>query len=162
MLKLNKKGYITIEVILSSVLAFAVAFFLIDITVKLVNKTDDAYLDTVLMADKTLIIKNIKECIEKDIADYGNISELKYLNQKATNIIYIKFSNGTVRYLSTVNNHVRFYMGSTTYYEKKLNSNLRDLSITFDKNDSYVFITIKATNIFSDKNNNINIPIYNG
>ena len=67
MLKLNRKGYLTIEIILASAIAFVIAFFLIDITMKLVDKTDNYYVDTVFMTDKALITKNIKELIYLNI-----------------------------------------------------------------------------------------------
>lgn len=164
MLKLNRKGYITIEVILSSVLAFAVAFFLIDITAKLVNKTDDAYLDTVLMTDKALIIKNIKECIENDIKANGRIEDF-YLYEKELEIFFNDGGSSKLKIEVNDNKTNIIYESRDNplnKYEKELNSNLKDLSIIYGKEDYYAYITIKAINIFSDKNNNINIPIYNG
>ena len=50
-MKLNRKGYLTVEIILASTLAFAIAFFLIEITVKLVSKTDDIYRDIIITND---------------------------------------------------------------------------------------------------------------
>lgn len=164
MLKLNRKGYITIEVILSSVLAFAIAFFLIDITAKLVNKTDDAYLDTVLMTDKALIIKNIKECIENDIKANGRIEDF-YLYEKELEIFFNDGGSSKLKIEVNDNKTNIIYESRDNplnKYEKELNSNLKDLSIIYGKEDYYAYITIKAINIFSDKNNNINIPIYNG
>ena len=46
-MKLNRKGYLTVEIILAYTIAFAIAFFLIEITVKLVSKTDDIYLSLI-------------------------------------------------------------------------------------------------------------------
>ena len=59
-MKLNRKGYLTVEIILASTIAFAIAFFLIEITVKLVSKTDDVYHETVIAYDDAIIINNIK------------------------------------------------------------------------------------------------------
>ena len=56
-MKLNRKGYLTVEIILASTIAFAIAFFLIEITVKLVSKTDDVYHETVIAYDDAIIIK---------------------------------------------------------------------------------------------------------
>ena len=63
-MKLNRKGYLTVEIILASTIAFAIAFFLIEITVKLVSKTDDVYHETVIAYDDAIIINNIKEKIK--------------------------------------------------------------------------------------------------
>ena len=57
-MKLNRKGYLTVEIILASTIAFAIAFFLIEITVKLVSKTDDVYHETVIAYDDAIIINN--------------------------------------------------------------------------------------------------------
>jgi hypothetical protein len=73
-MKLNRKGYLTVEIILASTIAFAIAFFLIEITVKLVSKTDDVYHETVIAYDDAIIINNIKEKIK----DY--INEMDGLN----------------------------------------------------------------------------------
>ena len=54
-MKLNRKGYLTVEIILASAVAFAIAFFLMEITVKLVSKTDDVYHETVITYDLSLI-----------------------------------------------------------------------------------------------------------
>ena len=67
-MKLNRKGYLTVEIILASTIAFAIAFFLIEITVKLVSKTDDVYHETVIAYDDAIIINNIKEKI-KDMSE---------------------------------------------------------------------------------------------
>ena len=58
MKKLNRKGYLTIEIILASVMAVVIAFFLIDLTMKLADTTDNAYADTVLVTDKALLPKS--------------------------------------------------------------------------------------------------------
>ena len=41
MKKLNRRGYMTVEIIIASVIAFSIAFFLIEITMKLVDVTDN-------------------------------------------------------------------------------------------------------------------------
>lgn len=65
MKKLGKKGYLTVEVILASTVAALIAVFLINLTVRLVNKTDDAYIDTLLATDKMLITNKIMDDINK-------------------------------------------------------------------------------------------------
>ena len=43
-MKLNNKGYMLVEIIVASVIALVMAYFLIDITIRLVNKNNDYYL----------------------------------------------------------------------------------------------------------------------
>ena len=46
MKKLNNKGYMLVEIILASVIAFGVAYFILDLVIKLKNKNDDLFVDT--------------------------------------------------------------------------------------------------------------------
>ena len=79
-MNLNRRGYLAVEVILASVVAVTIAIFLMEITVKLVNITDDTYVDTELLTDKALIIKNIKGLLEEDIKNNGGIKNIQILN----------------------------------------------------------------------------------
>ena len=56
MKRLNRKGYLTIEIILGATIAFAIAFFLMEITTKMVSDTEDTYRDTEVTTDSALII----------------------------------------------------------------------------------------------------------
>ena len=120
MLKLNRKGYLTIEIILASAIAFVIAFFLIDITMKLVDKTDNYYVDTVFMTDKVLITKNIKELIENDINDLGIITNV-YCNND-NKYCNITFEDGTINTLVIDKDKKQM-----TYvdYTKKIDTKLR-------------------------------------
>ena len=67
-MKLNNKGYMLVEIIVASVIALVMAYFLIDITIRLVNKNNDYYVESVLLTDKNLVTKEIME----DINDNSN------------------------------------------------------------------------------------------
>ncbi len=54
-LKLNNKGYMLVEIILASALAFGLAFFIIDLTIRLKNKNDDLMVETLMNTDRTII-----------------------------------------------------------------------------------------------------------
>ena len=51
-LKLNNKGYMLVEIILASALAFGLTFFIIDLTIKLKNKNDDLVVETLISTDR--------------------------------------------------------------------------------------------------------------
>ena len=90
-MKLNRKGYLTVEIILASTIAFAIAFFLIEITVKLVSKTDDIYRDTIITTDSSIVTRNIKKEIKKVINEEENnktISNITCINDKECKIIF--------------------------------------------------------------------------
>ena len=170
MKKLNNKGYLTVEIVVASVIAFAMAFFLMDITVKIVNDTEEAYVDTILTTDKALIMKNIKENIENDIKNYGRISNLVEVEtiekeRGKSRKWKINFSSGDDPAVLLVSpDEVNYTRVDGTIYKKNLNSKLINIDSTFkmSSDSDYVLFKIEGENIFSDKDYNINIFIYNG
>lgn len=164
MKKLNRKGYITVEILLASIISAVIAVFLIELTVKLVSKTDDAYVDTLLTTDKALIIKNIKENIETDINTYGIIQSITCSTNDCINCI-ISFENNS-KTISISDEEINYCLSANNCtYEKKLNNALSNIKISsknqkIDKGE-YAFIQIKAENIFAENNYIINIPILN-
>ena len=157
MLKLNRKGYLTIEIILASAIAFVIAFFLIDITMKLVDKTDNYYVDTVFMTDKALITKNIKELIENDINDLGIITDVGCDNDnKHCNIT---FEDGTINTLDIEKDKKQItYVDYTKKIDTKLSGNV---GIKANVSDEYIVFYMTFTNIFEGNDYDIIIPILN-
>ena len=80
-MKLNKKGDIVIEIILASVLAFAMAYFMISMTIKLKNKNDDLLVETLVSTDQTIIMNAVmRELKGTDCANVNN--KLKIQDKK--------------------------------------------------------------------------------
>ena len=154
--KLNRKGYMTIEIILAAVVTFVIAFFLIDLTMKLSSITDDTYADTVLVTDKVLIVKNIKEILSNDICNHGNISDVNC----SGNICNITMSDSTVVNLSVDGNVVEYSGGES--YSKEIDSSLSDITLTSRNSNGYYLFKISGTNIFVDEDYDMNIFVYNG
>ena len=176
MIKLNRRGYLAVEIIVSAVATFAIAFFLIDVTMKLVDTTDDAYVDIILTTDKALITKNIKENIQKNIDSYGGIKTI----ETTYNGLKIIFKNqdssfyGSEISINTTNNTINYFdigeMGIYgTSYQKKIDNSLSNISLSCTSSkgncDSpcaeYYNFKISGKNIFIDKNYDINIFVYN-
>ena len=63
MKKLNNKGYMLVEIILASVIAFGVAYFILDLVIKLKNKNDDLFVDTLARTDQAIITNTIMRVI---------------------------------------------------------------------------------------------------
>lgn len=61
MLKLNNKGYMLVEIILASVIAFGVAYYIINLTIKLKNKNDDLLVETQVKTDQAIITNKLME-----------------------------------------------------------------------------------------------------
>ncbi len=156
-MRLNNKGYLAVEVILASVVAITIAVFLMEITVKLVNITDDAYVDTEIITDKTLIIKNIKEHLEEDMKNNGIITNI------SCNSLYcnITFNNSTTSIIKIMNRDGVDYKIQYGDYSKNINKNLYNYTISSSKSEDYVLIKITADNKFSKEPFEANIIVYN-
>ena len=63
-MKLNKKGYMLIEIVLSSVLAMSIALYLLNLTYQFKNKDEDIYQSTIYSSDKIAVTKNIMNDLE--------------------------------------------------------------------------------------------------
>lgn len=172
-MKLNRKGYLTVEIILASTIAFAIAFFLIEITVKLVSKTDDVYHETVIAYDDAIIINNIKEKIKDYIIETDGLNFVECKNNEC-NIWGERVGGATEErwlYYDSVSKEIRFSEGAeegkdrVTLYSKKVDDSISEVEISSNINgnvkpsDRIVFFNIKLKNIFTDNVYEIVIPI---
>ena len=69
-MKLNKKGYMLVEIILASALAFGLAFFIIDLVIRLKNKNDDLLVETLITTDKTIITNKLMSYAQSETKDF--------------------------------------------------------------------------------------------
>lgn len=172
-MKLNRKGYLTVEIILASTIAFAIAFFLIEITVKLVSKTDDVYHETVIAYDDAIIINNIKEKIKDYIIETDGL-DLVNCESKGCNIWGERVGGATEErylYYDSESKEIRFSEGAeegkdrVTLYAKKVDDSISEVEISSNINrnvkpsDRIVFFNIKLKNIFTDNAYEMVIPI---
>lgn len=172
-MKLNRKGYLTVEIILASTIAFAIAFFLIEITVKLVNKTDDVYHETVIAYDDAIIINNIKEKIKDYIIETDGLALVECKNNEC-NIWGERVGGATEErylYYDSESKEIRFSEGAeegkdrVTLYAKKVDDSISEVEISSNINrnvkpsDRIVFFNIKLKNIFTDNAYEMVIPI---
>lgn len=160
-MKLNRKGYLTIEIILGATIAFAIAFFLMEITIKMVNVTEDNYKDIVVITDNALVISSIKELLDnKEITNItcsSNICTITYNDiDNTTHITHLGIDNRSVIYEESAN-----YL-----YVKELDNSLSNITLTStirgnitDENKNNIYFKITAQNIFIDKDYSIIIPI---
>lgn len=69
---MDRRGYMLIEIILASVLAFGMAYFMISMTIKLKNKNDDLLVETLVSTDQAIIMNGImRELKGKDCSNLG-------------------------------------------------------------------------------------------
>lgn len=167
MKKLNRKGYMTVEIIIASVIAFSIAFFLMEITIKLVDINDNEYVNTNFMTDKALIMKNIKKNMLDDIKENGNVIDINCFTNYCSIIfenswdsssgrrIVFEDEDNIIKYTEDDNN-------GNVIYSKELDSSLSNISLNGSISGDYVYFQIKGDNIFSDEDYDINIVVYNG
>ena len=172
-MKLNRKGYLTVEIILASAVAFAIAFFLMEITVKLVSKTDDVYHETVITYDDAIMINNIKDKIIDYIIETDGLALVECKNNEC-NILGNRIGGVTEErwlYYDSVSKEIRFSEGAkkredrVTLYSKKVDDSISEVEISSNINgnvkpsDRIVFFNIKLKNIFTDNAYEMVIPI---
>ena len=162
-MKLNRKGYLTIEIILGATIAFAIAFFIMEITIKMVNVTEDNYKDIVVITDNALVISNIKKLL--DNKEITNIT----CSSNTCTITYNDIDNTTHTTHLGIDNRSVIYKESTNYlYVKELDKSLSNITLTSTirgditgENKNNIYFKITAQNIFIDKDYSIIIPIDN-
>lgn len=162
MKKLNRKGYMTVEIIIASVIAFSIAFFLMEITFKLVDITDNEYVNINFMTDKALIMKNVKENINKYFEEVKNNEDSLMSFQCKDNGCDIESNNGLIIHLYIEDNKFIFKKENSIIYSKELSSGLSNISLSGNIVGNYVYFQIKGDNIFSNEIYDINIVVYNG
>lgn len=164
MFKLNKKGYLAVEVILASVVAVSIAVFLIDLTVKMVNKTNDNYTNTLFLTDKALITNNLRKEIKKDIEKEKNgpIQRADFNGKYTCNL---KFTGGNTSNITISGNEITYQSDREKKYSKTINKDIKYSSIYIDKcgvENNYLIIKINFEDIFTNNNNrDIEIVLYN-
>lgn len=172
-MKLNRKGYLTVEIILASAVAFAIAFFLMEITVKLVSKTDDVYHETIITYDDAIMINNIKDKIIDYIIETDGLNLVECENNEC-NILGNRIGGVTEErwlYYDSESKEIRFSEGAeegkdrVTLYAKKVDDSISEVEISSNINrnvkpsDRIVFFNIKLKNIFTDNAYEMVIPI---
>ena len=67
----NNKGYMLVEIILASIIAFGVAVFIINLTIRLKNKNDDTFYETQIVTDQTIITNKFMQYAISQQADFS-------------------------------------------------------------------------------------------
>lgn len=161
MVKLNKKGYLAVEVILASVVAVSIAVFLIDLTVKMVNKTNDNYTNTLFLTDKALITNHLRKEIKQDMKNNSGLKSAGIKNGSC----YLEYNNDSGKWINTKDEENRDAITYSPGYSKTINKDIKysDINIkTCTLKNNYLIIKINFEDIFTTNNNrDIEIVLYN-
>ena len=160
--KLNRKGYLAVEVILASVVAVSIAVFLIDLTVKMVNKTNDNYTNTLFLTDKALITNHLRKEIKQDMKNNSGLKSAGIKNGSC----YLEYKNDFGKWINISKDEEN--RDAITYspgYSKTINKDIKysDINIkTCKLENNYLIIKINFEDIFTTTNNrDIEIVLYN-
>lgn len=160
-MKLNKKGYMLVEIIIASVLAMSIAYYLLNLTYKFKNTNEDLYQNYHYMSDKILITKNIMNDLERgtvEIIEHSDSSlkfKLHTLNEngETKRKLSVDKDNSTIEY-GEVDENEKFDKSDLSYYTKKLDSSLiiGNLNVGgLNKEDNSITIEIPIQSIYSDE-----------
>lgn len=160
MKKLNNKGYMLVEIIVASVIAFSVAYYLINLTSKFMNMNEDVYYSDIMLANKINITKNIMNDLDKNI-----ITDIRCSIDTNKTLVSIKVSDNTYRniIIDTVNKKIEYGLAvdetsspittDSSYYVKKLDSYMEigtpECIMTSD--NTVATINIPISNYYEDK-----------
>ena len=157
MKKLNNKGYLTVEVVLASVIAFGLAYFLLNLTIKVKDKNDDMLVKTILINDKAIIENNIM----KDNDKYTSV-ELEECAKKKCTISFLSDTNNKLIYINVEGKYPKIECrtdGNLTF-SKEFSKYANVGNININETSDLLSITIPITNEFiKDYNFDINIEL---
>ena len=125
MKRLNNRGYVLIEIILASAIAFGIAYFILDLTIKLKNKNDDLVVRTLTQTDRGIITNRFMSYMVDDNFSCNNVkivdNTIKY-NDEVIDIVnkYAKLENYNC---STTSNRVnlKFFIKVRQLEEENFN-----------------------------------------
>ena len=66
----DNKGYMLVEIILASAIAFLIAYFAIDLTIKVKEKNDDLYVHTLVTTDRSIVTNGLMKVLQAKGAEF--------------------------------------------------------------------------------------------
>lgn len=168
-----------VEIIVASVIAFSVAYYLLNLTYKFKDKSEDIYYSTTMLSDKINITKNIMNDLEKisdkssdglvkgtdnntytitikgkDDKNSGIISRTIKVSKDATTqqwqIEYGSFTTG------------EFNANDKSYYKKVLDKSFEVSDVSYNKTDNPYKIIIKINSLYTNDSNDIILFVNRG
>ena len=165
-MKLNRKGYMLIEIVIASVLAMSIAIYLLNLTYKFKNTNEDIHQSYFYMRDKLLITKNIMSDLER-----GTISVTSDSPTCINFNIHIKATGTTEQrqLIITEDDGIKkiqygklstsggFDTQDISYYEKELEQTLVVSNLNVSDSGAVSTITIPIKSIYDDNDYSIKI-----
>ena len=175
MKRLNNKGYMLVEIIVASVIAFSVAYYLLNLTYKFKDKSEDIYYSTTMLSDKINITKNIMNDLEKisDKSSGGLVTGAD--NNTYTITIKGKYDKNSEIISRTIKvskdattQQWQIEYGSftervyTSYYKKVLDKSFEVSNVSYEETDNAYKIIIKINSLYINDSNDIILFVNKG
>ena len=166
-MKLNKKGYMLVEIVLASVLAMSIALYLLNLTYQFKNKDEDIYQSISYSSDKIAITKNIMNDLDKQVITKIEKSEnnevvLTTQSSGTEERRKIQINNPenkevTITY-GKINNDGSFDKNDSSYYQKNLQKSLlfKEIKIN-NENENIITIKIILESMYTDDDYSIKL-----
>ncbi len=90
----DRRGYLLVEIVLASVIAFGIAYFIITMTIDIKNKNEDLIVETTVNTDKTIIMNKLMKLAKEEKENF-DCAKLSANNQS------LKYDTETVDFVST-------------------------------------------------------------
>ena len=183
-MKINNKGYLIVEIIVASVLAMGLAYFLLELVIDFKNKNEDYYVNTLLETDKALMTREVMN----DVSNY-KIKSITSDNENYVEFVYVKGDDEFTKRITIDKENEIFkygvynsgYVVDENYFEKSFANELTVEGITIENKcyyrdkyvicdslsgeemkeviDGMVIITVDATTPYSDYNYGLELNI---
>lgn len=181
MKRLNNKGYMLVEIIVASVIAFSVAYYLLNLTYKFKDKSEDIYYSTTMLSDKINITKNIMNDLEK-IPDKNSVTlakdtDIKNINTYTVTIEGKDDKNIEISRIIKVSKDAttqqwqieygsfttgEFNANDKSYYKKVLDKSFEVSDVSYNKTDNPYKIIIKINSLYTNDSNDIILFVNRG
>lgn len=161
MMKLNNKGYMLVEIIVASVLAVGIAYYLLNLTYKFKNTYEDVNESYYYMKDKIVVTKSIMSDLEDDVVtscDYVAGRPYVVFNaiddgEEVTKWLFVL--NNEIKYGKVVG--VQFVTDDESYYYKNLEDTLVVGEMKFSEDQSGCSVVIPIESIYDENDYSIKI-----
>jgi len=144
--KLNKKGYMLIELILASFLAITVGLYLIELIFNFREKVQDDFYSSNIYKDKVVVTKSISSYLNN--YKYNNVST------NADNTIVFNSTDAVSYILKAENNSIHFGINdnSSFLYEKIFDDNvmLGNPNLECHEGVGYCYIKVPVTYLYNN------------
>ena len=173
--KMNKKGYMLVEIIVASVIAIGIVYYLLDLVYKFKDVGEDLNQSYIFEKDNNLLTKNIMNdignhdvyiySIDYDTEDDKNKAVIKFgldtpinteadCNSKECRKLVVDMDNRYIEYGKYNSSNV-FNTNDTSYYKKTINDSLVIDDVVVNSKDGVVSIEIPLSSIYDDKDYSI-------